>query len=131
MLDSSQGGSLTAASLLDPQVITTTTLSPSGYWRDVSQDEGYILVVVSYGTITATSAQVQLESSASSTGSSPASGGTAAQLPAVLAAGSPTQQTLLLPASFFANRYVGASCAVTGTGNVPVSIVLLGSGDKL
>jgi hypothetical protein len=117
---------LKAISLLDPQVITATASSPSGYWADATQFEGYIEFLVSLGTITATSVAVQLYSSASPTGSSPASGGSAALFPTVLAAGSPQQQTLLLPTTFFANRYVGATATVAGAGNVPISIVAIG-----
>ena len=105
MLDADIGDAV-VSSLLNPGVITTTTASPSGYWQDLSQYKGYCLFTVSLGTITATSVQVQLQSSASFTGSAPASGGAAAQFPLVLAAGSPAQQTLCLPASC-SNRYVG------------------------
>lgn len=128
MLAADQGSSLKSVSLMDPVVIAsaTTTVSASGYWADMTQFEGYVLFLVSLGTLTDTSVAVQLESSASSTGSSPASGGAAALFPTVLAAGSPTQQTLLLPATFFANRYVGASVTTVGAGNCPISIEAIG-----
>jgi hypothetical protein len=128
MLDSAQGSSLKVVSLMDPVVIATatTTVSASGYWVDMTQFEGYVLFVVSLGTLTDTSVAVQLESSASSTGSSPASGGASALFPTVLAAATPQQQTLLLPASFFANRYVGASVTTVGAGNCQISIVAIG-----
>jgi hypothetical protein len=128
MLDSGQGSSLKAVSLMDPVVIAsaTTTVSASGYWVDMTQFEGYVAFIVSLGTLTDTSVAVQLESSASSTGSSPASGGAGALFPTVLAAGSPAQQILLLPSTFFANRYVGASVTTVGAGNCQISILAVG-----
>lgn len=126
MLEAHIGGSM-AGSLLNPQVITTTTATPSGQWTDVSQYRGYMLFIVLLGTITATSVQVQLQSSASSTGSAPASGGTGAQFPLIAAAASPTTQILCLPTMFFTNKYVGANAVVAGVGNVPISIHVLGA----
>lgn len=128
MLDSAQGSSLKSVSLLDPQTIAsaTTTVSGSGYWADMTQFEGYVAFLMSLGTVTETSVATQLESSASATGSSPASGGAAALFATVLAAGTPTQVILLLPATFFANRYVGASVVTVGAGATPISIVAVG-----
>src|ERR1700690_4072407 len=104
MLDSAQGSSLKAISLMDPVVIAsaTTTVSASGKWADATQFEGYIAYLVSFGTLTDTSAATTFESSASSTGSSPDSSQVATAFVAtVLAAGSPIQEYILLPASFF------------------------------
>ena len=128
MLDSAQGGSLKVISLLDPQVIAsaTTTVSPSGYWADMTQFEGYVLFTVSLGTLTDTSVQVTLQSSASSTGSSPAASTIVIPASAELAAASPAQLTALVPAMFFANRYVGASVVTVGAGNCPISITATG-----
>jgi hypothetical protein len=132
MLDAAQGSSLSIVSLMDPVVIAsaTTTVSASGYWVDQTQYEGYVLYLVSLGTLTDTSVATQLESSASSTGSSPASGGTAALFSTAGPSGetvtTPAQQTLLLPATFFANRYVGASVVTVGSGNCQISILAIG-----
>ena len=129
MLDSAQGSSLLAVSLMDPVVIAsaTTTVSASGKWVDMTQFEGYVLFLVSLGTLTDTSVAVTFESSASSTGSSPDTSQTAtAGFSAELAASSPAQLTLLLPASFFVKRYVGASVVTVGAGNCPISIVAIG-----
>jgi len=124
-MDTHVGGAM-PGSLLNPQVITATTATPSGQWTDVTQYRGYCLYLVLLGTITATSVQVQLQSSASPTGSSPVSGGAAAQFPLIAAAASPTTQLLCLPASYFAKQYVGANAVVAGAGNVPIAIHLLG-----
>ena len=129
MLDSAQGSSLKAISLMDPVVIAsaTTTVSASGKWADATQFEGYIAYLVSFGTLTDTSAATTFESSASSTGSSPDSSQVATAFVAtVLAAGSPIQEYILLPASFFVLRYVGASVITVGAGNCPISIVAIG-----
>lgn len=129
MLDSAQGSSLKTISLLDPQVIASagTTVSPSGYWADMDQFEGYVLFTVSLGALTDTSVAVTLESSASSTGSSPtASSYTVPATGAVAAAGSPGQFTLLLPSTAFANRYVGVSAVTVGAGNCPISVTATG-----
>jgi hypothetical protein len=128
MLDSAAASSIKAVSLMDAVVIAsaTTTGSASGYWVDMTQFEGYVVFAVDLGTLTDTSVAVQLQSSASSTGSSPATGGASALFPTVLAAGSPTVQTLVLPAQFFANRYVGASAVTVGAGNCPIEIYAIG-----
>jgi hypothetical protein len=128
VLDSATAGSLTATSLLDPQVATSSQISPSGDWADLTQFDGYADFIVSLGQLTGSAAvSVQLESSASNTGSSPASGGNAALFPVATAANSPEQLVLTLPLSFFANRYVGAVATVTGSGNVPIGIIMIAS----
>jgi hypothetical protein len=128
MLDAAAASSIKSVSLMDAVVIAsaTTTVSASGYWVDMTQFEGYVAFLVDLGTLTDTSVQVQLESSASSTGSTPVSGGAGALFPSVAAAGSPAQQSLVLPATFFANRYVGASVVTVGAGNCPIAITAVG-----
>ena len=130
MLDAAQGSSLAFSQLLDPQVIasasTVTSPSTAGYWLDQTLYEGYILYCLGYGTITATSSSAQLESSATATGGTPLSGGTSAAFAAILAANSPAQQSLLLPANFFANRYVGIAVTTVGAGNTPVYAFAVG-----
>lgn len=128
MLDSAQGGSLLPVNLFAPQTIAAagTNSSPSGAWVDMTQFEGYVAFCVNLGTMTETSVSVQLASSASPTGSAPASGGAGALFPTVLAAGTPAQQILILPAVFFANRYVGAQVTTVGAGATPISITAVG-----
>jgi hypothetical protein len=126
MLDSSQGASLAVVDMFSPQTITATGVSPTG-WVDMTQFEGYVLFVAMLGVLTGSAGvQIQLESSTVAAGTSPVSGGTGAQFPAVAAANTAGAQSLLLPATFFANRYVGASLVVTGTGNVPVTVMAIG-----
>jgi hypothetical protein len=126
MLDSAQASSLAAYTLLAPQVLTATGSTPSGSWVDMTQFEGYVAFLVSLGTITLTSVAVQLYSSSANTGASPVSGGAGALFPTVLAAASPATQSLILPSTFFANRYVGATATAVGSGNLPIGIIAVG-----
>jgi hypothetical protein len=139
MLDAAQGSSILSAlvggpsgtlqfgNLLDAQTITATAATPSGNWLDTAQYEGYLLFLVALGVLTGSATvQVQLQSSAAKTGASPVSGGASAQFPQVSFGNTAGPQALLLPTTFFANRYVGASAVVSGTGNVPIAIYALG-----
>lgn len=128
MLDSAQGGSLLPVNLFAPQTIAAagTNSSPSGAWVDMTQFSGYVAFLVNLGTMTETSVSVQLASSASATGSAPLTGGAGALFPTVLAAGTPTQQILVLPSTFFANRFVGAQVTTVGAGATPISITAVG-----